>query len=86
MVSYLIFRIIILGVLVLGIVYSFASDVVDFFIPIYSNSPLAQYNIPELQWGYDVVITIFKFVLVPALIGLIYLTIQMAQKPEQPWR
>lgn len=86
MVAYLIFTVIFIGIIILGIVYSFASDLVDFFIPLFSTSPLSIYNTPETTWGFDVVVFIFKYVLIIALIGLMYHTYQMAQKPHEPWR
>lgn len=85
MVSYLIFKIIIIGILIIGIFYSFASDVIDYFVPLFSTGPLAAYRTSDTIWGFDVVMTLFKFVLIPVLVGLIYFTIQMAQKPEKPW-
>ena len=86
MVAYLIFAVIFIGIIILGIFYSFASDLVDFFIPLFSNSPLSIYNTPETTWGFDVVLFTFKYVLVPALLALMYYTYQMAQKPHEPWR
>jgi hypothetical protein len=85
-VAYLIFRVIILGIIILGIFYSFASDLIDFFIPIYSASPLHGYNTPDTDWGFDTLIFMLKYILVPAFFGLMFYTYIMAQKPEQPWR
>lgn len=86
MAAYLIFKIIIVGIVILGVFYSFASDTVDQFTPLFSSGPLSGYVTPEMQWGHDVILFALKYVLIPALIGLMYFTYQMGQKPEQPWR
>lgn len=86
MVSFLIFKVIIVGIIILGVFYSFASDYVDWFIPSYSTGPLSGYNTVESDWGFDVLIFLFKWVLIPSLSGLMFYTYIMAQKPERPWR
>ena len=83
MAGYLIFAVVIIGIIVIGLGYAFLSDAVDIFIPQYRSGLLSGYNDELTNWGFDVLMTIFKFILIPALFVIAYFAWNMAQKPLQ---
>lgn len=64
------------------------SDLTDYIlssINSYQGTPLAgQLDQSSIETG-DLLLTLFKFILIPALILVIYWSFVMAQKPNRPW-
>lgn len=86
-VSYLLLVGVGLTIVVVGIVYSIVSDFVDVMINAtsYTGTPLANMMDTDTVYGAGLLLTLFKYILMPVLLVLIYWAIVMSQKPEREW-
>ena len=82
MVSYHIIVGLFLGIIAIGIAFAATSDMVDEFTPLYSSGQLSAYNDVDSNYFFDMLMFIFKYFLVVALIILAYWSFMQAQKPE----
>ena len=71
-----------ISLIAIGIYYSFLSDGVDL---VTSTPILPSYTSAETTQTFDMLMFVFKFILVATLIGIIYFVFVMSQKPEQGW-
>ena len=86
-VAYLIFYIL-ASMFVFGLVYAIISDIRDAStVAIYSNmaSMGGDLNDSDSLWGFDFVNLLLSFSITFFVIGLLWQSLQMAQKPETPW-
>lgn len=85
MVSYII--IVILGLLTFfeGLIYAFFSDFADMFAPIFFSGALSSYNTDESIYGYNILMTLFKYCLMVFLLYIGLFVWTMSQKPEKHW-
>lgn len=84
-VAYLLFYIL-LFIFIFGIVYALLSDVRDFFPPIFTSlSSQTEYNDTDYLWGFDVLNFLLSFSVVFAIIGLVWYSYELSQKPLRPW-
>jgi len=86
-VAYLIFYII-ASILVFGGVWAILSDIKDASTtPIYNTiSPMGtEFNDADTQWGMDLINLLYILAIILFIISLIWYSVQMSQKPEQPW-
>lgn len=81
--NYLLIGIIFIGIIVIGIFYSFASDTVSFFDTAFSTSPLSSYTDEQTEEGGDILEMVLDYILIPVLVCFILFTFGMIQKPEQ---
>lgn len=77
-----------LTIIVTGIAFSFISDFVDFMlsgINGYAGTPLANQMDADSIQGGDMLIVLFKMILVPSFFVIMYFAFVMAQKPVKSW-
>jgi uncharacterized protein (UPF0333 family) len=77
-----------LTIITVGIAYSFISDFVDVILSSinnYSGTPLAnQMDVDSISTG-NLLLALFKLILIPALLVIIYFAFTMSQKQQKSW-
>jgi hypothetical protein len=87
-VSYLVLVGVILTIIVSGIAYNFTSDFVDMMLNSingYAGTPLENQMDASSIEGGNFLLMLFKMILMPTLLVIMYFAWVMAQKPVKQW-
>ena len=76
-----------LTIIITGMSYSLISDFVDTMIVAtsYAGTPLANQMDADSVEGGNMLLVVFKMILMPILLCIMYFALVMSQKPERSW-